>query len=297
MWAQKKTLYVISGFTAVGKTNYAIDFAEKNNGEIVSCDSLLVYKHMDIGTAKPTELERRGIRHHCIDLVEPSERFNVSMFVDSAKAAISSILSAGKIAIVVGGSGFYLKSLYFPIVDGIKVPEEVENFVDEEFKASGLDGIVAMLISANDGVCPSVDVRNPRRVMAALKRCLASGKTCDDVQMEFNFLDSAFSEYEKVTIFLERGRDDLEFRVRERARKMIASGLVDEVKFLLSKYENLSDSAKNAIGYRETISWLKNPTTEKDLVDEISQNTMKLIKKQRTWFRKYIPIDEKFFLL
>ncbi|MDR0742307.1 MAG: tRNA (adenosine(37)-N6)-dimethylallyltransferase MiaA [Puniceicoccales bacterium] len=289
-------LYIITGCTAVGKTDYAINFAIENNAEIVSCDSSLVYKHMDIGTAKPKPIDMKGIEHHCMDLVEPSEKFDVSMFIEAAQKAIDSIVSSRKNVVVVGGSGFYLKSFYRPVIDGIKIPRNVNDLVNSIYAKSGLDGLVPMLISANDGICPSIDTKNPRRVMSALKRCLACGRTFDDVQSNFTSLDSPFRQYQKYTILLERDREDLKLRIWERTKKMLRMGLVDEVKFLLSNYEQLSDSAKNAIGYRETINWLKSNTTEDVLIDEISQNTLKLVKKQKTWFKKQIPIDEKIIL-
>jgi tRNA dimethylallyltransferase len=289
-------LTIITGCTAVGKTNYAVLFAKKNNSEIISCDSLLVYKHMNIGTAKPTEREMDGVKHHCINLVEPSEKFDVSKFIDCAKIAIDAITSAEKNVVIVGGSGFYLKSLYSPVIDCVKIPANIEFLVNETYKFAGLDGVVAALISANNGVCPSIDVKNPRRVVAALKRCLAAGKTFDDLQAEFCSIDSPFSGYRKRTILLCREKRDLEIRVRERVKKMIDAGLIAEVEFLLSNYENLTESAKNAIGYRETINWLKNSESQLALIDKITANTLKLIKKQKTWLKKYIPFDEKFFL-
>ncbi|MDR2603214.1 MAG: tRNA (adenosine(37)-N6)-dimethylallyltransferase MiaA [Puniceicoccales bacterium] len=289
-------LYVITGCTAVGKTDYAINFAIENNAEIVSCDSLLVYRHMDIGTAKPKPVDRKGIEHHCVDLVEPSEKFDVSMFVEAAKKAIDSIVSSRKNVVVVGGSGFYLKSFYHPVVDGIKIPRNVNDLVNSIYANFGFEKLVAMLISTNDGICPPIDMKNPRRVISALKRCLACGKTFDAVQSNFASLDSPFKQYQKHTILLERSQEDLRLRIWERTKKMLYGGLIDEVKFLLSNYNQLSDSAKNAIGYRETINWLQNSTTEDALVDKISQNTLKLVKKQKTWFKKQIPIDEKIIL-
>ncbi|MDR1233385.1 MAG: tRNA (adenosine(37)-N6)-dimethylallyltransferase MiaA [Puniceicoccales bacterium] len=289
-------LYVITGCTAVGKTDYAISFAIENNAEIVSCDSLLVYKHMDIGTAKPKPIDRKGIEHHCMDLVEPSENFDVSMFIESAQMAVESIVSSRKNVVVVGGSGFYLKSFYHPVIDGIKIPRNISDLVNSIYARSGLDGLVTMLISVNDETCPPIDIKNPRRVMSALKRCLACGRTFDDVQNSFISLDSPFKQYQKYTILLERDGEDLKLRIWERTKKMLHMGLIDEVKFLLSNYERLGDSAKNAIGYRETINWLKGSTTEDALVDEISQNTLKLVKKQKTWFKKQIPVDEKIIL-
>lgn len=289
-------LYIITGCTAVGKTEYAINFAMKNNAEIISCDSLLVYKHMNIGTAKPTPVEMRGIRHHCIDLVEPSEKFDVSMFIRAARMGIDSIISSGKNVVVVGGSGFYLKSFYYPIIDDIKVPQETDDFVNSIYAKSGLDGLIATLVAANDGICPSIDIKNSRRVISALKRCLASGKTFDNVRSDFVSLDSPFKQYQKYTIFLERDPEDLKRRVWERTKKMLDMGLINEVKFLLSKYVRLNDSAENAIGYRETINWLQSDMTQDALIKEIAQNTLKLVKKQKTWFKKQIPIDKKIVL-
>jgi tRNA dimethylallyltransferase len=292
----KRTLWVITGCTAVGKTKYAIDFARANNGEIISCDSLLVYKHMDIGTAKPTTEERELVRHHCVDLVDPSENFDISLFVETAKNARNSIISLGRNVVIVGGSGFYLKSFFYPVVDGIKIPSAVRKFVDEQYKSAGLDGLVTMLISANDGICPCIDIRNPRRVAAALGRCLAGGKTFDEIGEDFKATPSPFADCEKHTIFLEREKEDLEIRVRERAKKMVADGLIGEVQHLLANYKHLSVSAACAIGYRETINWLQHPTTEENLASEIAGNTMKLIKKQKTWLKKQIPIDERILL-
>ncbi|MDR1413635.1 MAG: tRNA (adenosine(37)-N6)-dimethylallyltransferase MiaA [Puniceicoccales bacterium] len=292
-----KKMWVITGCSAVGKTTYAIDFAKKNNGEVVSCDSILVYRRLNIGAAKPTAEEMAGVRHHCIDLVEPWEKFDVFMFIAAAKNAIDSIVERGKNIVVAGGSGFYLKSFFSPVVDEVKIPEDVEKFVAEKYAAAGLDGLLSALISVNDGVCPRIDVKNPRRVAAALKRCLASGKTVEDMIADFETSPLPFAEYRKHTILLERSRENLETRVRMRTKHMLSMGLIGEVKSLLENYKNLTDSVKNAIGYRETMRWLQNPTTEKDLADEISRNTMKLIKKQRTWLQKQIPIDEKVQLL
>ncbi|MDR1413693.1 MAG: tRNA (adenosine(37)-N6)-dimethylallyltransferase MiaA [Puniceicoccales bacterium] len=296
MTAIEKKLWLITGCTAVGKTDYALEFARENNGEIISCDSLLVYRHMNIGTAKPTPEEMKGIRHHCIDLIEPWENFDVAMFIAAAKEAADSIIERGKTAIVAGGSGFYLKSFYCPVVDEIKIPRNVESFVAEKYATAGLDGLLSMLISLNDGICPCIDVKNSRRVAAALKRCLASGKTFDKVMDDFRASSCPFADYQKHTILLERSREDLETRVRARTREMLARGLVGEVKFLLENYDNLNSSVRNAIGYRETIRWLQHPTSEKDLAEEISRNTMKLVKKQKTWLKKQIPMDEKFQL-
>ncbi|MDR1433075.1 MAG: tRNA (adenosine(37)-N6)-dimethylallyltransferase MiaA [Puniceicoccales bacterium] len=287
-----ETMCIVTGCSAVGKTDYAIDFAKKNNAEILSCDSILVYRHMNIGTAKPTAADMRSVRHHCIDLVDPCERFDVAMFIAAAKNAIREIEKSGKNVVVVGGPGFYLKAFFGPVIDGVKIGKDVNDFVNAKYETSGLDGVLSMLTSANGGVFPHIDVKNPRRIVSALKRCLASGKTLDAMRDDFEAAASPFAAYSKHTILLERPAENLAERVRKRAEKMLRDGLVEEVKFLLANYENLSAGAGNVIGYRETIRWLQNPTAEMDLIDAISRSTMKLIKKQGTWLKKHIPVDE-----
>jgi tRNA dimethylallyltransferase len=209
---------------------------------------------MDIGTAEPKLMNRKGIKHHCMDLVELSKKFDVSMFIEAAQKAIESIVSSRKNVVVVGGSGFSLKSFYHPVIDGIKIRRNVSDLVNSIYANSGFDGLITMIISAKDGICPPIDMTNPRRVMSAVKRCLACGKTFDEVQSNFASLDSPF-EYRKHTVLLERDREDL--------KPLIWEG------------------AKNAIGYRETINWIRSSTTEDALIDEISQNISKLVKKQK----------------
>jgi tRNA dimethylallyltransferase len=292
------TLYVITGCTAVGKTAYALDFARRHDGEIISCDSIAVYRHVDIGSAKPTAAERKEIKHHCLDLVDPSEDFDVSLFIAAAQGALGAVAKAGKAAVVVGGSGFYLKSFYQPVVDGVAIPPEVEKFVADVQTSSGLDGLVSMLISANDGLCPNVDIKNPRRVMAALKRSLASGRTPDAILGDFRAQPPPFPGWRRHTILLEREWSSMEGRVRRRVGQMFADGLVAEVEFLLSAHGKLGNGVKNAIGYREIIHWLESGRKKSvpALVDDVVHSTMKLVKKQRTWFRTQIPVDERILL-
>jgi tRNA dimethylallyltransferase len=141
-----------------------------------------------------------------------------------------------------------------------------------------------------------MDMENPRRVAAALRRSLASGKTFDEISKDFSNGRPPFADYRKYVLLLDREMDDLKLRIRERAKNMVSSGLISEVERLLSTNGRLCPSAACAIGYRETIKWLKNPTTEEALADEIAGNTMKLVKKQRTWFKSQIPIDVRILL-
>lgn len=159
------------------------------------------------------------------------------------------------------------------------------------FEEKGLSGIVDKLISLNHGALPEIDMNNPRRVMSALKRCLASGKTLMEMQDDFQRQQCVFENYDKFTVMMDVSYDILEQRVRNRVHQMINDGLIEEVEGLCDRYGKLSSSATMAIGYRETLAWLKNKTTEQDLCDKISLHTMWLVKKQKTWLKKQVPID------
>ncbi len=288
---KKCSLYVITGCTASGKSSYAIELAKKVDAEIISCDSLLVYRDMNIGTAKPSYDMLNDVRHHCVDIISPVERFDVAQYISCARDAINDILSRKKNIIVCGGSGFYLKSFFHPVVDSVAVSNDIAREVDEMFEEKGLSGIVDKLISLNHGALPEIDMNNPRRVMSALKRCLASGKTLMEMQDDFQRQQCVFENYDKFTVMMDVSYDILEQRVRNRVHQMINDGLIEEVEGLCDRYGKLSSSATMAIGYRETLAWLKNKTTEQDLCDKISLHTMWLVKKQKTWLKKQVPID------
>ena len=289
-----KKLYVITGCTATGKTKYAIEFASKINAEIVSCDSLLVYKGMDIGTAKPTGGELEKVRHHALNLVTPEHNFDVAKYIEYAREAVNDILMRGKNVVIVGGSGLYLRGFYYPVVDDVPIDEEINTLVDDMYERYGLDHVVNELLKINDGECQNIDIKNPRRVLIALKRCLSSGKSIAELLDNFKNRGTCFDMFDKFTILLDLDKEEIFSRVVKRTEDMSKNGLVDEVSVLLKKYKNLCNSAKNAIGYRETISWLSHPTSEDDLKHKIISDTMKLVKKQRTWFRTQIPINAKY---
>ncbi len=287
-------IFVITGTTAVGKTELSLRWAEENNAEIISCDSTNVYRGMDIGTAKPTPRERARIPHHCLDLVEPSEKFSVNDYIENVVPAVEKIFARGKKILVSGGSGFYLKSFYKAVTDGISVAPEVRKKV-EEILSRGNDFAADFLKKLNPDGAPNFDFQNPRRVARALERCISSGKTISELLEEMENRTYPFFNYKKKTLLLRRSREDLNKRISQRVDEMISLGLVDEVKFLLRERGLEENSpAGNAIGYRETISWLKNG--EKggvlELKETISLATRQLAAKQRKWFRTQIPIDE-----
>ena len=255
---------------------------------------MILYIKIDIGTAKPTVGELDKVRHHILNLVTPDDNFDVAKYIEYAREAVNDILMRGKNVVIVGGSGLYLRGFYYPVVDDVSVDEEINTLVDDMYEHYGLDHIVNELLKINDGYCQNIDTKNPRRVLVALKRCLSSGKSIVDLLDNFKNRGTYFDMFDKFTILLDLDKEEILSRIIKRTEDMLNNGLIDEVSVLLKKYKNLCNSAKNAIGYRKTISWLSHPTSEDDLKHKIISDTMKLVKKQRTWFRTQIPINAKY---
>ena len=284
-------LYVLTGPTAVGKTELALQWAEENGAEIVSFDSLLVYKGMDIGTAKPTREELGRIPHHCIDIVPVNKRFSVKNYEQVAHEAIESILSRGKNVLITGGSGFYLKCFFSPIADAVDVPEAIVHEVLELYHKEGLAGLVEALRERNPSGTGKVELKNPRRVIRALEKCMTTGQEITAMEEAFAGQTSPFDKFEKRVCMLTRSQESLKERVRSRVKQMLQAGLLPEVARL--KDQGILDnySAARSIGYRESLSYLEEPTSLQDLEDLITQNTMQLVKKQKTWFKYQIKVD------
>lgn len=283
-----RRIYCLTGCTAVGKTELALLWAEQNAAEIVNCDSLLFYRGMDIGTAKPNAGELRRVPHHLIDVLEPSEQMDIGRYVDLAVESIQEIQARGKNVLVTGGSGFYLKAFFEPVVDAVKVSAE-SSAKTQDFLALGLDAAVSELRRRNPSGLVGLDVENPRRVTKALERCIESGKTMAELKEEFALQSNALVEAPKSLCILERDKEELNSRIALRVEQMLKSGLLEEVEKLLACGLERNSSACNAIGYRETIAYLRGEYDLPVLAEKISTNTRRLAKKQRTWFRGQLP--------
>jgi tRNA dimethylallyltransferase len=284
-----RVIHVLTGCTAVGKTGLALRWAAENNAEIISCDSLLFYRGMDIGTAKPTRAELARVRHHLIDVCDVREQMNISYYVTNARQALEGIFARGKRVLVTGGSGFYLKAFLAPVADEVDVDDAVRAQVNAKLKREGLPALVAELEKLNPVGLGALDTRNPRRVTRALERCLATGRTLVELNEEFAAAPSAFADCEVRLTQLTREKDDLDKRIDARVAEMLRAGLVDEVRRLLPFGLKDNPSAARAIGYRETIDFLEGRLAESELAPAIIRNTRALVKKQRTWFKTQLP--------
>jgi tRNA dimethylallyltransferase len=285
----QRRLHVLTGPTAVGKTERALRWAEENGAEIVSCDSLLFYRGMDIGTAKPTPAEQARVPHHLIDVLAPSERADVAWYVEKARAAVEEIAARGRRVLVTGGSGFYLKAFFGPVADDVRVPPAVRDEVGRRLREAGLPALVAELRRLNPGGIGKLDTENPRRVERALERCLASGRTLAELAEAFARTPGPFADWTPDCVRLERPASELDERIARRVGQMLRDGLVEEVRRLRAEGFEANASAAGAIGYRETLAMLDGRLSAGSLAAEIVRNTRALVKKQRTWFRTQLP--------
>lgn len=288
-----RELHILTGPTAVGKTALALEWAEANDAEIVSCDASLFYRGMDIGTAKPTAAERARVRHWLIDICAVRERMDVAKYVELARAACADIAARGRRILVTGGSGFYLKAFFGPVADEVAVPPELRAEIEARLAANGgLEDLLAELRTLNPGGLGELDIRNPRRVTRALERCRASGRTLAELVAEFAARPGPFADWAVRAVRLDREPGELRARVEARVTTMLRDGLVDEVKRLRAEGIAENPSAVAAIGYRETLAALDaGAVDEAKLGTEIALNTWGLVRKQRTWFRTQLPAD------
>jgi tRNA dimethylallyltransferase len=284
-----RVIHVLTGCTAVGKTELSLRWAEQRGAEIVSCDSLLFYRGADIGTAKPAPDQLRRVPHHLVDICPVTERMDVTRFLALARGAVEDILGRGRQVLVVGGSGFYLKAFFAPVADDVAVPATIRDEVRAQLEREGLAAVVAALRALNPGGLGDLDVANPRRVTRALERCRAVGRTLAELQADFARLPSAFADCEVRLVELVRAPADLDTRVAERVQAMLTAGLVDEVRGLLAQGMERNPSVAGAIGYRETAEFLAGRMAEAELAPAIVRSTRALVRKQRTWFRTQLP--------
>lgn len=284
-----RVIHVLTGCTAVGKTELALRWAAARGAEIVSCDSLLFYRGADIGTAKPTKAERARVPHHLIDICDLGERMDVTRFVARARLAIDDLFARGKRVLVAGGSGFYLKAFFAPVADDVDVPAELRAEITGRLQNQGLAAVVNELERLNPAGLGGLDVQNPRRVTRALERCLASGRTLAALQADFAAQPAPFADCTVQLCELVRAPEEMDARISRRVEAMLAEGLVDEVRGLLAHGLKENPSVAGAIGYRETVDYLEGRLSEKDFAPAIIRNTRGLVKKQRTWFKTQLP--------
>lgn len=280
----KPKVIVIVGPTASGKTALSIELAKKIDGEIISCDSMQIYKDMNIGSAKPTIEEMQGIKHYMIDIAEPTERFSVAEYKKRSEEAIEKILQKGKVPIIVGGTGLYANSLIYNI-------EYNEIILDEEYrknlmkiaeteaglstlyeKARIIDPVAMKKISSND----------KKRIIRVLEIKHSTGKNKTELELESRKNEV---KYEYKVFAINMPREILYDRINKRVDIMIENGLIDEVENIIEKYKEFP-TAMQAIGYKEIVMYLKGELTKQEAIEKIKQESRRYAKRQITWFKK-----------
>ena len=280
---QKSKVIVICGPTASGKTALSIALAKKINGEIVSCDSMQIYKDMDIGTAKPTIEEMQGIKHYLIGYVSPEQRYSVADYKKDAKKAIKEILEKGKIPIVVGGTGLYIDSLIYEIeYQDIKLDEKYRKQLEDEVKEKGLEELYKKAKIIDEKAMEKISPTDKKRILRVLEIYHATGKTKTEQEIESRKKEV---EYDYKVYALNWDRQKLYDRINKRVDIMIEQGLIQEVKQILEKYSTFP-TAMQGLGYKEVVDYLKGIYTKEEMVEKIKMETRRYAKRQLTWFRK-----------
>ena len=280
-------MILILGVTASGKGRAAFELARQLDGEIVSVDSMKVYRRMDIGTAKPSREARQQVRYHMIDIVEPSESFSVGLFLDQANAAIEDIRSRGKAVIAVGGTALYIKALLYGLFEGPGGDDQVRAGLRARAAAEGLASLHRELARIDPEAADRINVNDAKRIIRALEVYQLTGKPISSFQKQFE-AERPIRDWTIIGLRRERAVESR--RINARVKKMIEQGLVDEVKSLLAEDNPLSQQARCAIGYAEIIGHLEGRMSLDEAVELIKKNTRRLAKGQRTWFKTFRPM-------
>ncbi len=278
---EKKQVVVLTGPTASGKSEMAMEVARSCGAEIVSADSMQVYKYMDIGTAKPTPEEQKEVRHHLIDVCEPDRRFTVSDYQKLAKKAIDSIHARGRLPLIVGGTGFYIDAL----IQSFELPAEstsstIRSRLYERAATEGQESLYQELLEVDPKSESRVHPNNLRRVVRALEVYYVTGQPMSDL------MSKSEPPYRSTILALDVEREHLYRRIDNRVDEQVSRGLISEVAWLLERYGERLATARQAIGYKEIIAYLESRVTIEEAIETLKRNTRRYAKRQITWFRR-----------
>ena len=274
-------LLIICGATATGKTGLAVDCAKKLNTEVISADSQLIYKHLNIGTAKPTVEEMGGVIHHMIDIVEPDCNFSVSDYCRMAEPILARLFNENKVPVVCGGTGFYINSLIYNLSYGnTAASQAVRDKYNTLLNERGKDYLYDYLKSIDPQTADKLHANDTKRVIRALEIYEVSGRKKSEIH------DKQVPKYKYAAIAVDYPRDELYERINRRVDDMFESGLVDEVKELVKNGITGAHQCMQAIGYKEVLECFKNGDNDSTMRNIIKQNTRHYAKRQITFFKK-----------
>jgi tRNA dimethylallyltransferase len=275
---------MILGVTASGKARLAFELAQEIDAEIVSVDSMKIYRRMDIGTAKPSPEMRQRRQYHMIDLIEPNESFSVGLYYEQAFAALDQIEARGKRVIAVGGTALYVKALMYGLFDGPSSDKNVRQELQDRATTEGSPVLHRELAQIDTAAAQRISPNDARRIIRALEVYQLTGRPISSFQSQFDALEP---QHTWTLVGLRRAKALESGRINVRVKKMIETGLVQEVESLLREDRPLSPQARAAIGYAETIEHLQGEASLDETVERIKINTRRLAKAQRTWFKTF----------
>lgn len=277
----------ITGCTASGKSALAHSLGLELGAEILSVDSMKVYRYMDIGTAKPTRKMQEELPYHLIDVVDPSEAFSAGLFVELAEKAIEKITSRGKLVIAVGGTALYLKSLSEGIFREGSASPELRERLKKEAEEKGLGTLYKRLMAVDPEAAERIHPNDLKRIVRALEVYELTGRPISSFQRQFGRLRE---DYDMLFLGLRWEKDRLNRRINARVKRMIEQGLVEEVEWLYKRRPPLSPQAKDAVGYAEIIAYLEGRCDLPEAIERIKINTRRFAKHQRTWFKRFTHV-------
>ncbi len=278
---------VLTGPTASGKSSVALELAEALDGELLSLDSIAVYRKMDIGTAKPSERDRQRVAHHLIDLVDPNQDFSVACYLQAAHRAVDEIKQRNRVPIFVGGTPMFLKGILRGFNPGPPADWAFRNSVEADLKQYGVDALKRRLLQVDPLAAHRIHTSDTRRMIRALEFAMITGTPISHQQTQF---ESTLNSSECNVFTLAWPRDQLHLRINERVNAMFQNGLIDEVSQLLRDYGELSRTASQAVGYREIIAGLTHGESVETMMEEVAAHTRQLARRQETWFRSFDEI-------
>ena len=280
---EKRKVIAVVGPTASGKTSLAVEIAKAVDGEIISADSMQIYKGMFIATAQPTEEEKQGIPHHLISIIDPSETYSVAQFVSDAKKCIDDISSRGKVPVIAGGTGLYVDSLLLGIDFGF-VPDnsEMRDKLKDRLEKEGAEKLLDELRQIDPETADMLHVNNAGRILRALEVYYLTGETISEQKRKSR---EKGSDYDSLYVYIDyTDRQKLYERIEKRVDIMVSTGLLEEAKKFISLGEETT--AKQAIGYKELKPYFRSECTLDEALDNLKKETRHYAKRQMTWFRR-----------
>lgn len=278
---EKPKIVIICGPTGIGKTSVAIDIASAVNGEIISADSMQIYRYMDIGTAKPTPEEQSRVRHHLIDIIDPDENFNAAQFSEKAHEKIAELCNGGILPLVVGGTGLYIKAAVHGLFDAEVVNLDLRKRLKKEADISGSCLLHKRLAACDPDAADRIHPNDTYRIIRALEMVETTGKTISEHQVDHGFKDK---RYRVLKIGLSMERKKLYKRIDQRVDIMIEKGLVDEIKGLLTQGYSENLKSMQSIGYRHMIDLINKRLSWDETLRILKRDTRRYAKRQMTWF-------------